>query len=128
MTTTLLETRKFRMWLDDDGIVNVEACLPNVEIDLQDALQITAAGEALGGKYPLLGDARDLKTITREARMHLANRVLPTNTPAMAVIVDSPLSRMWMNFFIGVSKPNTTTRIFTSREEALKWLKAVSDA
>lgn len=131
MTTLLIKTPKFRMWLDDDGIIVIEACLPNVEIDLEDARQVTAAGASLslsrGGKYPLLGDARGLKSITREARQHLASRVVLTETPAMAAVVDSPISRILINFLINVSKPQTTARIFTSREEAHTWLKGYAD-
>ena len=83
MPTTILETEKIRMRLDDNGIMTIEACLPNVEIDLEDAKQVTNAGASLsrGRKYPLLGDARGLKSITREARIHLTGRATTSKYP-----------------------------------------------
>lgn len=43
--------------------------------------------------------------------------------PAMAIVVDESSPRLISNFYIKVNKPVKPTKMFTSREEAIAWLK-----
>jgi hypothetical protein len=40
----------------------------------------------------------------------------------LALIVDSPMKRMLGNFFLGVNKVDVPTKLFSSKEDAEKWL------
>ena len=43
-------------------------------------------------------------------------------TLAVALVIDSPLSRVLGNFFLGFNRPETPARLFTSVDEARAWL------
>ncbi|WP_347159081.1 hypothetical protein [Pontibacter chitinilyticus] len=72
--------------------------------------------------YPSLFDITRIKESTKEARDYMANEgndlVL-----ASAILVASPMLRMMANFFIMVNKPKNPTRMFTSKESAVAWLR-----
>jgi hypothetical protein len=46
-----------------------------------------------------------------------------SNVSAFAIIIQSPLSRVIGNFFMGLNKPRVPARLFKSEKEAVKWLK-----
>jgi hypothetical protein len=76
---------------------------------------------ANGRAYPSLFDITHIKHSTKEARDYLANEG-NEGVVASAIIVSSPMLKMAANFYIQVNKPQNPTRMFTSREEAIKWL------
>jgi len=43
-------------------------------------------------------------------------------TSRLALYVESSLSRVIANFFIGVSRPSVPTKVFTEMDDALRWL------
>ena len=42
---------------------------------------------------------------------------------AVALVVDTPVSRVLGNFYLGLSKPHIPSRLFNDEAEALDWLK-----
>lgn len=44
-------------------------------------------------------------------------------TLAFAMLVDTPLSRTLDNFYLGLNKPPLPTRLFTTEDKGLEWLK-----
>lgn len=72
--------------------------------------------------YPVLADIRNVKGFTKEARDLLAKKGNDL-VDAAAVLVNSPVERMIVNFYINVSKPAKPTRMFTDEKRALIWLK-----
>src|ERR1035437_1813108 len=95
---------KFRMWLRPDGIVAM-VFAPRIATDLADALAaIDAMTQLTGGRRsPLLVDMHGSGPQDRAARAELARR--DDVASAVALIVDTPLSRMLGNFFLSVNKP-----------------------
>lgn len=97
---------------------------PTGEVDKDHA--VASSNERIkfadGESYPCLFDITTVKKITAEARNYLANEgnelVL-----ASAILINSPITKMIGNFFIAVNKPKNPTRLFTNKEEALKWLE-----
>ena len=73
-------------------------------------------------KYPLLIDSRKIKSITKEARDHFSIQNRETFITAFAVLIDSPLSRIIGNFFMGLNKPTIPAKLFTNENEAIDWL------
>lgn len=75
-----------------------------------------------GQAYPSFFDIQKVESSTKEARDYMANEGNELIV-ASAILVSSPVLRMMANFFIKVNKPKNPTQMFTSEEQALKWLK-----
>ncbi len=73
-------------------------------------------------------DMRQTVRITREARDYYASERTAAIQRATALLVSSPLSATIANFFMGLNKPLSPTRIFTKEDDAIAWLRAHPDA
>ena len=114
----------FKTGFEPRGLVHRRVA-PGSEIQLQDAKDNTAKViEVSGGaNYPILVDLKEIKSISKEARDHFSMRGRKPNVIAIAMLVSSPLSRIIGNFFLGLNKPTVPTRMFTSEEDAIRWMK-----
>jgi hypothetical protein len=112
---------KFQMWLRPDGIVAM-VFVPRVATDLTDALAAVDAMVRLthGRRSPLLVNLHGSGPQDRSARSEFARR--DDVVSAVALIVDTPLSRMLGNFYLTVSKPIAPTRLFDDEGSAVAWL------
>jgi hypothetical protein len=122
----LIEIEAYYTWMGEDGIARTEV-KPNVEVGLQEAMENSEVINALkpSNKYPLIIDAKLLKSMTKEARDHFSLKGRDSNVSSFAIIVGSPLSRTIANFFINLSKPEVPTKLFTSEEKALSWTNSI---
>jgi hypothetical protein len=77
-----------------------------------------------GRRRPLLVDLREAKSQTAEARAYLAGPEGLAVSQAVGLLIGSPVSRVLGNFYLGLNKPSIPTRLFTSDEEALAWLRS----
>ena len=95
----------------------------NVEIDLDAAKAIVNDRIKFQDykDFPILADFRRVKSINKEAREYLAKSG-SKNVTACAVLTDSPVNRIMLNFYLKIDKPVTPTRMFSSNDEALEWL------
>jgi hypothetical protein len=112
---------KFRMWLRPDGILHL-AWAPKTTMTFEDALAaIEAMAQLAGGRRsPLMVDVRDAGQIDRPARNEFVRRA--DMVSAVALLVDTPLSRMMANLYLRVSSPTAATRLFEDEASALAWL------
>ncbi len=119
---TELESKEFKTWLSDN-IIYTEVKL-NAIIDLEAAKNNTEMVRKLSGekKYPLLVDLNNIKSITKEARDHFAMKGREPLINSLAMVIKSPISRMIGNYFINLSSPTVPTKLFNSKEKAIKWL------
>lgn len=120
------ELKCFHTWKGNDGIVRTKIKSgSNVTID--EAKENSEAVNSLytGEKFPLLIDSRGIKSMTREARNQFSAKDRETNTNAFAIIIDSSLSKVIGNFFMGINKPAVPTRLFDNEIDAEKWLKTL---
>ena len=117
-------------WMGEDGIVRTKV-KPNAQVTLKEAKENSVAVnsyiEKTGKKYPLLVDSRQIKSISKEARDHFSIQNRETRIKAFGILIDSPLSRIIGNFFMGLNKPSVPAKLFTSEEEAVSWLKQFLD-
>jgi hypothetical protein len=120
------ELRSQSIWLDSDGIIHAKL-KPGVDIRLADAQEAVRAIASLceSGKRPILVDMTELQSMDRDARVYFAGEETAKAEMAAALLVRSPLTRAIGNFFMGLNKPLFPTRLFTSEEEALTWLKSL---
>lgn len=119
-----LELNCFHTWMGNDGIARTKV-KPGSEVDIDDAKENSGAVNALaqgGGKFPLIIDSRGIKSMTRDARNQFTTKGRETSVTSFAIIIDSPLSRVIGNFFMGINKPAVPTRLFENEDEAKKWL------
>jgi len=116
--------RVARLWLGDDGIVRI-IHIPNAEVTLKDAQETMAAYLTInqGKRRPLFIDTRTMRSIAREARHYYAGTEAASVASACAILVGTPVSEVLGNFYIGLSNPHLPSRLFTSDDEALAWLK-----
>ena len=112
-------------WRRDDGIVQVtcgsdthSAGTVYSRQDALDALQLCEDLKSKNGALFLLCDIKKLKKTDSEAR-YIAP---PTGTARLALLVESPVSRMLGNAYMGFRPPACPTRIFTEESPAVRWL------
>lgn len=67
-----------------------------------------------------LSDIRKLKSMSREVREYMKEHSTVT---AVAVLVNSGLSKMVSNLFINISRPPYVAKAFQKESAALKWLE-----
>jgi hypothetical protein len=96
----------------------------NSSIDLNAAKQIVNDRIQFQGKvaYPIYCDIRGMKKADKAARDFLAKEG-SSYTKGVAIIVDSPMTKIIGNFYLGLNKPTTPTKMFTDKQEALAFLK-----
>lgn len=117
-----LRTRTCALWIDR---VVRGRFFPGAEVELADAAENVAATARLtGGRaLPALIDLRAVRAQSAEARAYLAGPEATRVANAVALLIESPLSRMVGNFYLGFNRPEVPTRLFTSEGEALAWLE-----
>ena len=96
---------------------------------MEDTLEVARQNVAIiaklaaGKRRPMLIDMRAMKTQSREVRAYYTGPETTNLNLALAVLVDSPISRVIGNFFLGFNKMDLPTKLFKSEVEALAWLK-----
>ena len=95
-----------------------------VEIDLKAAKKIVEDRLNLqdGIPYSVFCDFRGAKSVSKEARDYLAKEgsIL---LQSVAVLVESPVTRIIANFYLRINQPKVPTRMFTQKENAVKYLE-----
>ena len=124
MTSEVIETRSQRIWMGEDGIMRFVA-LPVPEHTLDDAKENLEAAVKINKdkKVPGLIDIREAKSVSREARMYYTGDENAKVLDAAAMLVDSPVSRIIGNFFIGLNKAPFPCKLFSSESAAIEWLR-----
>ena len=114
-------TRTARISLRPDGILHF-VYFPDAQERLEDAHANVKASEHLNPdqRRPLLVDLRPMRGIEREARAYYSSL---RSITARALLVESPVTRVMANFFISINKPPVPTKLFTSEDQAVAWLK-----
>lgn len=123
-----LRTRTCVLWLEH-GIVYGQF-LAGADVtadDARDNLSVTARLTA-GARRPVLVDLRPVRSQSAEARALFAGPNATAVTLAVALVTNSPLSRVLGNFFLGFNRPETPARLFTSVEAAERWLRTFMGA
>ncbi|MBW2290946.1 MAG: STAS/SEC14 domain-containing protein [Deltaproteobacteria bacterium] len=112
----------------DDGIIYGVA-LPDSQQSLEDARENVECvrSMAAGQRVPLLVDIRHTGTLSREARMLYGSEEGAGAINALALVGDSAFSRVVGNLFIRLSKARFPTRLFSSTDEAIAWLRKSAD-
>ena len=78
-------------------------------------------------KTRVLIDMTGVTEITKGARDYFANERTASIQRATALLIGSSVSRLIGNFFMGLNKPISPTRLFTNPHKAIQWLHTFSD-
>jgi hypothetical protein len=107
-----------------DGVIHC-VVLPTPTHTVVDAQENTDAVASLlaGRRLPMLLDTRASRGLERDARMHYIRPEAAGEVAALAMLIDSQISRILGNFFVNVNRPPFPLRLFTEEAEALAWLK-----
>lgn len=99
--------------------------LNGAEIELENAIENYEAAQLLvaGNKHLLLVDGTSTVYVSKDAKVYAAKQK-PNSPIAMAVIVTSAANRLVGNFYINFNKPAVPTRLFTTEDKAIEWLKS----
>ena len=87
--------------------------------------QISAA---CGGKRPTLADLRGIARSERGSRELAAGPEIAAVTLRVALLVGNPVSRIFGNFFLRVTRPAYPARIFTDEASARRWLVEATES
>jgi hypothetical protein len=121
---TFTELSAYYTWMGDDGIARTRV-KPMAEVTIAEARENSIVVNSLskGKSFPLLIDSRNIRSISKDARDFFSMNNRDSCIVAFGIIIDSPLSRIIGNFFMGLNKPRVPARLFTDEKEALEWLK-----
>ncbi len=78
-------------------------------------------------KIRVLIDMTSVTEMSKEARDYFANERTASIQRATALLIGSPVSRVIGNFFMGLNKPISPTKLFTDPGKAIQWLHTFSD-
>lgn len=125
METETIVTRTAKIYQQEPGIVQV-LVLPGAIQTLADAKENMQAQARLtaGQRHALFVDMRQIQSQDREAREYYAGPESAQILKAVAILIGSPMSRVIGNFMLGFNRSTLPTRLFTSEDEALSWLRS----
>ena len=127
MDTKSIELRTNNIWIEDDGIVRV-VVNDKARQTFADANETI---RAIGGilkknnfeKTPCYVDLSNNASIEKGARDHYSGKESAEVLSALALIINSPVSKVIGNFFFGINKTEFSTQLFTGGDDAMAWLK-----
>lgn len=99
--------------------------LPGITLTLSEVkTNIEVVRQLSGGKrMPLCIDISQIGSITREARQYSAGESVEEVISALAILIGSVMTQVLGNLWLGINKPVFPSRLFTSRDEAMRWLR-----
>jgi hypothetical protein len=96
-----------------------------LKINLDTARKIVADRRAVMGNksMPVMVLNQGVISMDKEARDYLSSEDANRGLKAGAIISDSVFTSILSNFFLSVSKPKIPAKLFTSQDQAMKWLQ-----
>ena len=97
--------------------------LAKEDIDAQERIRDSLNKE----KTRVLIDMTAVSEIAKEARDYFAGERTASIQRATALLTNSPVSKVIGNFFMGLNKPKSPTKMFTDPQKAIRWLQTFSN-
>ena len=120
--TELIEWPTTTLWWDENGILySVSKKVPQQTLEEAKA-SVEMFKELTGNKKVcMIIDNTNSAPTTKEIRDYAAEE-LEKLSKAIAIISNSPLSRMTANLFLGLRPPSYPVKIFKNEQDAKKWI------
>lgn len=112
------------VYLELQGDLLIGHYKKGIKINLDVAREIVKTRLEFTDYKPVVALAENLgvNSMDKQARDYLSNEGVE-GVRAGAIVIGSPVGALIGNFYLSVSKPKIPSRMFTSREAALKWLQ-----
>ena len=124
----IIDTPKATITQLDDNIIYL-SFKPDVDFKLEDAIEVNNLIVDLSGNKPFLSlvdVSGRYGNITNEARNHFAKDPKTKEIRvAEALIIDNLPMRLLARFYQKVNKPSNPIKIFSTKAEAIEWLKTI---
>ena len=123
---TIIENDKVSLKLEND----ILCCIykgPVLDSDTADFVIKTRLEFTGDTSYPGLVELIGVTEITREARERFAKPDSMQNVKHVAIVIESVIQKIFINFFNIIHRPSLPTKIFNDRESAIKWLLNFED-
>ncbi len=107
-----------------DGLAWIHIKTSN-DVEIKHVVEVVSALEKFGKgkKFPLLITTQKFTLPSPEARAYIATPESDPFASAEAYVIQSFSQKLVGNIYISFNKPARPTRIFTSEEKAIEWLK-----
>jgi hypothetical protein len=117
-----IEGRAGSLRLSPQGVLHLQWA-PGIAITEREAqAAVTLVNDVCSGAArPLFIDMTGTLSVSRDARTVFTHSSCASK---IALLGASPVDRVLVNFFLGVHTPPCPTRYFTSRSEAVSWLRS----
>lgn len=121
---SIVELKKVSAQIIEDGIV-LNHFKSGENIEVEDFYELSKVNYHLvkSKPYTVLASAEELTSFSVEARELVASKKFAGIAIAKALLISGLSQRIIGNFYIRVNKPYINTKLFTDREEAIKWLR-----
>lgn len=122
--TKTIHTEKFEIRLYESGVL--ENIVKKGEVvDVEDIKLLVKANLTVTGNkhYAALIDSEELASFTKEAMQYSAKKEISPKVLARALLVNNLSKRIVGNFYIKITRPAVTTKLFNDRAKALIWLE-----
>jgi hypothetical protein len=113
--------------LDGDGYV-LATMADGATFELEDARDAVDATWKIAGerRLPVLVDTRGIRAQSRAARQYFMSEEVGRKVSAVAILIDSPVSRVIGSFFLRVGHHHVPTQVFSDEGSARAWLRTMS--
>jgi hypothetical protein len=122
MKTNYFENEYAEFWNENDVLFFIYK--PGITMNLQAAKLVVADRISVQKNipYPVFCDMRGIKDSDKPARDYLAKEG-STLVKAVAVLIESPVTKIMANFYLTISRPTVPTKMFTDKIQALDFLQ-----
>ncbi len=122
MTTSITEN-KFILSYIEEGYYDLYV-KDNVELFVEDIDLIRDSQKKLnGGKHPVLIHGGKYSTTNVEVMKYISKNINMPYSKVSAYVAASTSQKLLGNFYMKINTPERPTKFFSTKDEAIKWLK-----
>jgi hypothetical protein len=125
MKTNYFENDFAEFWMEENVLFFIYK--QGITMNLEAAKRVVSDRLSIqkGVSFPVFCDMRGIKDSDKPARDYLAKEGSAL-VKAVAVLTDSPVTRIMANFYLTISRPLIPTKMFTDKTQAFEFLKSYS--
>ena len=118
-----MKTKTAKIWLREDGIIHLKATAEFGSLECAKENVAALITVSQGKKRPAILNISSAKSLSREERAYYSSEESAKALSAAGLIINSPITRVLGNFFVGLNKTPYPLQLFTNEEKAIPWLK-----
>lgn len=119
--SVIIEREEYIFSLENNQI-NLVFKTDSIDLDIVNQILKDKVKNIDDNDYPGYVELRSVKKMDGEARRRLKTDIGHKNVSACAVVINSKIQEVVMNFFTLINKPRIPVKAFTSEKKAKEWL------